>query len=63
MSNNTHSDGRTGNKIEFFLSDVDGSLTNPNHQVTARAYQAVSLLREQNIQFSIVSGRPPLGDA
>jgi Cof subfamily protein (haloacid dehalogenase superfamily) len=57
----TKSDDLTGNKIEFFLSDVDGSLTNPDHQVTDRARRALGLLRKQKIQFSIVSGRPPLG--
>jgi len=52
---------KSRNPIEFFLSDVDGSLTNPDHQVTAQAHQALALLRERNIQFSVVSGRPPIG--
>jgi Cof subfamily protein (haloacid dehalogenase superfamily) len=49
------------NRIEFFLSDVDGSLTNPDHQVTAQAHRALTLLKSENIQFSVVSGRPPRG--
>ena len=62
MSNKEINPGAwTGSKIEFFLSDVDGSLTTPDHRVTARALQALNLLKKRNIQFSIVSGRPPLG--
>jgi hydroxymethylpyrimidine pyrophosphatase-like HAD family hydrolase len=52
---------KTENQIGFFLSDVDGSLTTPDHQVTARALQALKSLKEEKIQFSVVSGRPPLG--
>jgi len=55
------SNNQPRNKIEFLLSDVDGSLTTPDHQVTARAHRALSMLRKQGVQFSIVSGRPPLG--
>lgn len=52
---------KKNNRISLFLSDVDGSLTTPDHQVTPRARLALATLKKQGIQFSIVSGRPPKG--
>ena len=47
--------------IELFLSDVDGSLITPDHQLTPQTRHAVSELVAHGIRFTIVSGRPPKG--
>ena len=49
------------NATELFLSDVDGSLITPDHRVTERTLRAIAALRAGEIQFTIVSGRPPKG--
>ena len=43
------------------VSDVDGTLITPNHEVTLRAKQAVIHLKEHAIGFTIASSRPPRG--
>ncbi|MBZ5535115.1 MAG: HAD family hydrolase [Acidobacteriia bacterium] len=43
------------------VSDVDGTLITPNHEITARAKRAVLRLKEHAIGFTIASSRPPRG--
>ena len=48
-------------KISLVISDVDATLITPEHEITARALQAVKDLRTRNIKFTIASSRPPRG--
>jgi transaldolase len=47
--------------ISAVLTDVDGTLVTKDKVLTDRARQAVKLLRERGIIFTITSGRPPFG--
>src|SRR5512146_737572 len=47
--------------IRLVIADVDGSLVTQDKVLTARAVEAVRRLRRAGIQFTITSGRPPLG--
>ena len=56
-------DGRPPKPIRMVLADVDGTLLTQEKVLTKRAADAVSHLREAGIQFTVTSGRPPLGMA
>jgi Cof subfamily protein (haloacid dehalogenase superfamily) len=43
------------------VSDVDGTLVTPDKRLTDAAIQAVRLLHERGIGFTVVSSRPPVG--
>jgi Cof subfamily protein (haloacid dehalogenase superfamily) len=43
------------------IADVDGTLVTKDKEVTARAIDAVSRLRQAQVLFAITSGRPPKG--
>jgi Cof subfamily protein (haloacid dehalogenase superfamily) len=43
------------------VSDVDGTLITPDHEITPRAKRAVLRLKEHAIGFTIASSRPPRG--
>lgn len=47
--------------IRLVIADVDGTLVTQDKILTPRAIQAVQLLRNAGIAFSLTSGRPPLG--
>ena len=47
--------------ISLVISDVDATLITPDHAITERAKQAVRVLRERGILFTIASSRPPRG--
>jgi Cof subfamily protein (haloacid dehalogenase superfamily) len=47
--------------IRLVIADVDGTLVTQEKALTARAVDAVKMLRDAGIAFSITSGRPPLG--
>ena len=47
--------------IKLLISDVDGTLINPDKKLTARSIEAVHRLRDAGIQFTITSSRPPRG--
>lgn len=49
--------------IRMVIADVDGTLVTQEKVLTQRAAEAVSRLREAGIQFTVTSGRPPLGMA
>lgn len=49
------------NQIRLVIADVDGTLVTQDKVLTARAIEAVKRLREADIDFTITSGRPPLG--
>jgi len=44
--------------IRLVVSDLDGTLLNPDETIPAEAVQAVRALHERDIAFTIVSGRP-----
>ena len=47
--------------IRFLVSDVDGTLVDPNKDVTPAARDAVQALRAAHVGFAFVSSRPPRG--
>jgi Cof subfamily protein (haloacid dehalogenase superfamily) len=47
--------------ISAVLTDVDGTLVTKEKILTPRTIQAVKILRERGIVFTITSGRPPFG--
>ena len=55
--------GRPAKPIRMVIADVDGTLLTQEKVLTKRAADAVSHLREAGIQFTVTSGRPPLGMA
>ena len=48
-------------KISLLVSDVDGTLVNPDKELTPRTIAAVKALDDAGIAFAITSGRPPRG--
>jgi Cof subfamily protein (haloacid dehalogenase superfamily) len=53
--------GKWPGKISLLLSDVDGTLVTKQKVVTPRAQEAVGMLGEAGIGFTITSSRPPRG--
>jgi Cof subfamily protein (haloacid dehalogenase superfamily) len=51
----------TSNPIRLVLSDLDGTLLDPDKAITPRAKAAVSELGVRGIEFSVCSGRPARG--
>jgi hypothetical protein len=47
--------------ISLVVSDVDGTLVDPDKRLTDASRQAVRRLAERGIAFTIVSSRPPFG--
>ncbi len=47
--------------VRFLVSDVDGTLVDPDKAVTPAAAGAVRALRDAGIGFAFVSSRPPRG--
>lgn len=47
--------------ILLVVSDVDGTLITPQHEITNRARRAVTKLKERGVQFTLASSRPPRG--
>lgn len=47
--------------VRLVIADVDGTLVTQDKVLTPRAIQAISLLREARVLFTITSGRPPKG--
>jgi Cof subfamily protein (haloacid dehalogenase superfamily) len=43
--------------IELVVADLDGTLLDPQHEVTERAAQAIKALREQGIKFMLATGK------
>ena len=50
-------------KIRLVVSDMDGTLLNPQQLVTARALSAIKELRKRDILFTVGSSRPGPGIA
>lgn len=48
-------------EISLLLADVDGTLVTKQKVLTDRACAAVRKLNDAGIDFTITSGRPPLG--
>lgn len=48
-------------RIRLVLSDLDGTLINSRRELTEASRHAVQALRSAGIGFTVVSGRPPLG--
>ncbi|MBC29691.1 MAG: haloacid dehalogenase [Muricauda sp.] len=44
-------------KIKMVVTDMDGTLLNPNHEVSERFFELFEALRKKNIQFVAASGR------
>ncbi|MFL1011023.1 HAD family hydrolase [Flavisericum labens] len=44
-------------KVKLVVSDMDGTLLNPNSEVSSRFFSQFNALREQNIHFIAASGR------
>ena len=55
------SPGAPAGRIALLISDVDGTLVDPEKRVTPATAAAVRRLGEAGIGFSIVSSRPPRG--
>ncbi|MFI5174777.1 MAG: HAD family hydrolase [Terriglobia bacterium] len=49
------------NMLGLVVSDVDGTLLTPEHELTLRARQAVARLQEHGLGFTVASSRPPRG--
>lgn len=49
----------TRHPIRLVLSDIDGTLLDPDHGLSQRTLEAVRALREAGVLFSLASGRPP----
>ncbi|MDD5544515.1 MAG: HAD family hydrolase [Acidobacteriia bacterium] len=47
--------------IKLVISDVDGTLITPDHQITARTFRTVQHLSSAGIGFTVASSRPPRG--
>ncbi len=47
--------------IALVVSDVDGTLITPDHQLTPRAIRAASELKKKGIGLTLASSRPPRG--
>ncbi len=47
--------------IALVVSDVDGTLLTPAHQITEHAQSAVRRLDESGVGFTVASSRPPRG--
>jgi Cof subfamily protein (haloacid dehalogenase superfamily) len=47
--------------VSLVISDVDGTLLDPQKQLTPAAIAAVDLLRDRGIAFAVTSSRPPAG--
>jgi Cof subfamily protein (haloacid dehalogenase superfamily) len=50
-----------GNLRGLVVSDVDGTLITPQHEITPRAKQVVARLNEHDFGFTVASSRPPRG--
>jgi hydroxymethylpyrimidine pyrophosphatase-like HAD family hydrolase len=50
-----------GSSVRLLIADVDGTLVTLDKVLTARAIEAVRLLRVDGIAFAITRGRPPMG--
>ncbi len=48
-------------QIRLVISDVDGTLVTKDKRITPAAADAVRVLRERGIAFSVTSSRPPFG--
>jgi len=48
-------------QISLVISDVDGTLVDPDKRLTDASKRAVRSLHESGIRFTIVSSRPPFG--
>ena len=46
-------------KIEMVFSDIDGTLLNSKHEVTAEASQIIQDLVKQGTKIILASARPP----
>ncbi|MDO6760355.1 Cof-type HAD-IIB family hydrolase [Tamlana sp. 2_MG-2023] len=44
-------------KVKLVVSDMDGTLLNPNHEVSARFFDLFKQFKENNIHFVAASGR------
>lgn len=52
---------RAAEQIQLVVSDVDGTLVDPDKQLTPATIEAVQRLGEAGISFAVTSGRPPRG--
>ena len=55
--------GNGAQRVRVVIADVDGTLVTQEKVLTKRAAEAVMRLHQAGIQFSVTSGRPPLGMA
>lgn len=46
-------------KIQLILSDVDGTLLDPHHQITSNSKSIVKQLNEKGIELVLASARAP----
>lgn len=46
------------NQVKLIVSDLDGTLLNSNHEVSAEFFELYRVLKEKNILFVAASGRP-----
>lgn len=57
----TDANNQTVPTVRLVIADVDGALVTREKVLTARAAEAVRMLRKAGIAFTVTSGRPPLG--
>jgi Cof subfamily protein (haloacid dehalogenase superfamily) len=48
-------------RVSLVVSDVDGTLVDPDKNLTPATVAAVQALRARGVGFSVISSRPPLG--
>lgn len=45
--------------IGMVVTDLDGTLLNPDREISDEAVKTIALLRRKNIPFTFITGRPP----
>ena len=53
--------GEPSSVVKLLVADVDGTLLDPQKQLTERVRQSVLKVKEAGVLFSIISARPPRG--
>lgn len=51
--------GKGGRPIRLVVSDLDGTLLDPDRQISREAVDAIAALKARGIGFSFITGRPP----
>lgn len=47
--------------IKMVVTDLDGTLLSPQKEISQKAIEVIQNLKEQDIKFTFITGRPPYG--